>query len=347
MTNDVLQEQWARDLSVRIDVLRHEKAIACVDRRRHPRRDRPARDLAAKTVEHFLSEAETAIKPRPRWPHGRLPLDHWRGNTVVKAYENVHAAQTFLVDLLTDDQIRILLPSVVARAQATLDPEDPRRKDMSSLQQWQNGKKVCRIRFLQAMRAGFQAEDQIYLRIRTFRNLVVKCTVLLFVLTAVMVWLVAAHPRSMPLCFAPGTDAETVAAESAPRTCPSGNHKQPSSDDIMIVAGLGLLGSAAAAAFSIRGIQGIPTPYDIPVALAVFKLPLGAFTAVTGLLLLGGNFVPGLSELDSQRQILAYALAFGYAQQLVSRLIDDRARMIVSRLPAFTPTAAAPPEKPN
>jgi hypothetical protein len=68
---------------------------------------------------------------------------------------------------------------------------------------------------------------------------------------------------------------------------------------------------------------------------------------VTGLLLLGGNFVPGLSELDSQRQILAYALAFGYAQQLVSRLIDDRARMIVSRLPAFTPTAAAPPEKPN
>jgi len=89
------------------------------------------------------------------------------------------------------------------------------------------------------------------------------------------------------------------------------------------------------AAFSIRSVQGIPTPYDIPVALAFFKLPLGAFTAVTGLLLLGANFVPGLSELDSQRQILAYALTFGYSQQLVSRLVDAHARSIVSRLPSF------------
>jgi hypothetical protein len=135
------------------------------------------------------------------------------------------------------------------------------------------------------------------------------------------------------------TDA-AAGAGAAPTICPSGDGKQPSPDDVMIVAGLGLLGSAAAAAFSIRGIQGIPTPYDVPVALAFFKLPLGAFTAVTGLLLLGGNFVPGLSELDSQRQILAYALVFGYAQQLVSRLVDDRARTIVSRLPVPQPTAA-------
>jgi hypothetical protein len=344
MTNDVLQEQWARDLSVRIEVLRHQKLIACADHRAHRWGHRRARHLAAEAVDHFLYEAEQAIRPRPRWPHGRRPLDHWRGITVVKAYESVHAAEMFLVDLLSDDQIRVLLPAVVARAQATLDPGDPLRKDLGSLQEWRTGRKVCRVRFQQAMRAGFRAEDQIYLRIRTFRNLVVKCTVLLVVLMAIMVWLVATHPRSMPLCFAPGTS--TVATGSAPTICPSGDHKQPSPDDIMIVAGLGLLGSAAAAAFSIRGIQGIPTPYDIPVALAFFKLPLGAFTAVTGLLLLGGNFVPGLSDLDSQRQILAYALAFGYAQQVVSRLVDDRARMIVSRLPSVAP-AAEPPGKPD
>jgi hypothetical protein len=76
----------------------------------------------------------------------------------------------------------------------------------------------------------------------------------------------------------------------------------------------------------------------------VFKLPLGAFTAVTGLLLLGADFVPGFSELDSQRQILAYALAFGYAQQVVSRLIDDRARTIVGRLPVAQPAGPKQPE---
>jgi hypothetical protein len=64
--------------------------------------------------------------------------------------------------------------------------------------------------------------------------------------------------------------------------------------------------------------------------------------------LLGGRFVPGLSELDSQRQILAYALVFGYAQQLLSRLIDNRAHTILNSLPSkgtdanrFTPQPAS------
>jgi hypothetical protein len=52
------------------------------------------------------------------------------------------------------------------------------------------------------------------------------------------------------------------------------------------------------------------------------------------MLLLGGDFVPGLSELDNQPQILAYALLFGYAQQIVSRLIDDQAHTVLDRLPA-------------
>jgi hypothetical protein len=57
---------------------------------------------------------------------------------------------------------------------------------------------------------------------------------------------------------------------------------------------------------------------------------------------LGGGFVPGLSELDSQRQILAYALLFGYAQQLGTRFIDDRAQSILDSLPSKDPEAKQP-----
>ena len=71
------------------------------------------------------------------------------------------------------------------------------------------------------MRAGLLAEDQIYLRLRTFRNLVVKCTLLLCVLVAVMIGLVASHPSSMQLCFNPGVTARTPAAA---HVCPSGDH---------------------------------------------------------------------------------------------------------------------------
>jgi hypothetical protein len=324
--NDVLREQWARDLKVRIEEARHRMAIACAERSTSPG-DTTALGKAAQAVETFLNAADDAIKARPR---GRSLLDHWRGLSVVTAYESVHLAETFLVDLLSSDEIRTLVPSVVARAQATLDPDDPRRQEVDRLKEDETtGDAMCPVRFKQAMRAGFQAEDQIHARIRALRNLVVKCTALLFVLMAVMTWLVAYNPESMPLCFSPG--ASTI--------CPSGDNA-PKAEDVLIITGLGLLGGAVAAAFSIRRVQGIPTPYEIPIALAFFKLPLGAFTAVTGLMLLGGNFVPGFSQLDNQRQILAYALAFGYSQQLMSRLLDERVRAIVSRLPHAGPATA-------
>ena len=42
----------------------------------------------------------------------------------------------------------------------------------------------------------------------------------------------------------------------------------------------------------------------LPVAMAVLKLPTGAITAFLGLLLMRGQFVPGLSALDTSAQIL-------------------------------------------
>jgi hypothetical protein len=137
------------------------------------------------------------------------------------------------------------------------------------------------------------------------------------------------------------TAAPTAAATQQPilsrRVCPSGQDpstgvstpREPTSKDVAIVAGLGLLGGAVAAAFAIRKVRGTSTPYDVPLALAILKVPTGALTAVVGIVLLGGGFVPGFSELDSQRQILAYALIFGYAQQLATRLIDNHAQNIL------------------
>jgi hypothetical protein len=142
------------------------------------------------------------------------------------------------------------------------------------------------------------------------------------------------------------------ATQAADTVCPSGDKKHPSSGDVLIVVGLGLLGGALAAAFSIRSIRGTSSPYDVPIALAVLKVPSGSLTALAGIVLLGGNFVPGLSELDSQRQILAYALVFGYAQQLATRFIDGQAHAVLNSLPskdpeAKQPTPSAPTAGPN
>ena len=58
-----------------------------------------------------------------------------------------------------------------------------------------------------------------------------------------------------------------------------------------------------------------------------------------GLIALRGGFVPGLSELDSQQQIIAYALVFGYAQQLATGFLDQRAQKLQETDVAPVPTS--------
>ena len=51
-----------------------------------------------------------------------------------------------------------------------------------------------------------------------------------------------------------------------------------------------------------------------------------------GLVLMAGGFVPGLSALDSSAQILAWALVFGFSQQLLTRLVDQRANTLLENV---------------
>lgn len=98
--------------------------------------------------------------------------------------------------------------------------------------------------------------------------------------------------------------------------------------DYIVLEVVGLVAAAVAAA-ALRQINGTSTPFAVPVALAVLKLPTGALTAVLGLLLMRGQFVPGLSNLDTSAQIVAWAVVFGYAQQLFTRLVDERGQAVL------------------
>jgi hypothetical protein len=103
---------------------------------------------------------------------------------------------------------------------------------------------------------------------------------------------------------------------------------------VTLTAMFGLFGGALSGAFTIRNLQGTSTPYSVPVALSLLKLPSGALSAIVGILLVRGEFIPGLSQLDNQPQILAYAFVFGVAQQLVTRYIDARGQQLLSTVPS-------------
>ena len=275
-------------------------------------------------IEELLDRAEKAacgINP------GHTPLvSWWRGNCIEAAFQNLHRAEAEMVRLYSDDEVDAEIPEALARAEFGLSRDDPRRLAALRMATLKNDA-LKRITLSKIVQTGHEATDRLHSRIRVFRNIVLVTAMLLALFISIFVVFVALHPGAVPLCF---TTPDRVTH------CPTGQGPS-SSGDIQVVALLGLLGGALAAAVSIRHVRGTSAPYNIAVVLALLKFPAGALTALGGLIAIGGELVPGLSALDTQPQILAYALMFGYAQQLLTGLIDKRAMGLVNSVPRKDP----------
>jgi hypothetical protein len=295
----------------------------------------PDQRAAADGVRRLLRRADDAaygLDPKPgpisRW---------WTGTLVEAAFQNLHAARAQMIDVYNDAEIAAEIPSALARVQQTLHRDDPRRQIADAL----GSQDIARQRaFLRrAIEDAYDALDRQHERLRSFRNIILMLALCVAVLVALTVAAVWARPTIMPLCF----PSNGIAGSGDKLlNCPTGTDVAAvSSMDIVVVALLGLLGGSLAATMSIRNLRGTSSPYDVPISLALLKVPLGAFTAILGLVAIRGDFVPGLSALDSQQQILAYALVLGYAQQVFTYSLDRRAQTLLNGLPAKD--SATPP----
>ena len=260
----------------------------------------------------------------------------------------MHTARAQMVDLLNEDEVRAEIPMALARAQSTLRRDDPRLIDAEQMQadaSRPGSVNRLRPRLRRLIGDSYEQLDLDHAQLRSFRNVLLLAALSVFILVVAVVVIVSQYPTWIPLCFPKEVATATNVTTQGGLNCPTGSGiSSPRHADIGIVAILGALGGALAATLSIRNLKGTTTPYDVPVALAMLKFPLGAFTAILALVAIQGNFVPGLSVLDSQGQILAYALVFGFAQQAFTRLLDQKAQTLLEGLPGGT--ATEPPRRP-
>ena len=181
------------------------------------------------------------------------------------------------------------------------------------------------------------------LRVRGFRNVIVSTTVVASLLSILIAILGFVWPTLVPLCF----------ENAVWSVCPTGR-TAASPDaalrlDTPVVMVLGVLGAVIAVATALRNARGSSDPHSLPVALALLKLPLGALTALLGLLLMRAHFVPGIGgDLTSSAQVVAWAIVLGYAQQLFTQFVDTQAKTVLdtARQPAKAGapgTITAPP----
>ena len=56
-----------------------------------------------------------------------------------------------------------------------------------------------------------------------------------------------------------------------------------------------------------------------------------------GLLFIRGGFVPGLTALDTPAQIIAWAVIFGYSQELFTRFVDTQAHSVLQSAGSSVP----------
>jgi hypothetical protein len=278
-----------------------------------------------------------------------------------RAMSNLDAAEALLLSIAPADYLLGRLPGVRNDVVRHLSPSDSRRRELEQVAQHVGmgesptgtppalPERLCivdqeRLIIATAFRAAASGALREQLRVRSFRNVLLVSGGLLAVLATVLAVVGLLSPTTLPLCFAPEEAGQAIVV------CPTGQSAPFSTDrttgatatdvddavsatahagDVLLVELVGLAAAAVAAAAAIRKIRGSSEPHGLPVALAVLKLPTGAVTALLGILLMRGGFVPGLSALDTSAQILAWALVFGYAQQLFTRLVDQRADSVL------------------
>jgi hypothetical protein len=217
-----------------------------------------------------------------------------------------------------------------------------------------------RGKIVTALRGARSAALREQLRVRSF-SMALGATIAAMTVLAVGVAVMGyRNPTAVPLCFAPeeaGQPTEVVCPTAHSNPIPENVpvvgkrldlaiREAVRKNDLFLVEVLGLTAAAVAAAVAIRDIRGSSEALHLPVLLAVLKLPMGALTAFLGLLLMRGQFVPGLSALDSPAQILAWALVFGYAQQLFTRFVDRQGQTVLDSVRGADRVNEASPSPP-
>ncbi|NUW34817.1 hypothetical protein HTZ77_25795 [Nonomuraea sp. SMC257] len=239
-----------------------------------------------------------------------------------------------MLRLLPPEELAWWGNDILARAEMHLPPSDPRRiklkERLGSDGKLNAGDRYLAISVLQAANIADQLEKA---RVRSFRNIITITTAVLTLIALTLGVIGLADPTLIKLCF---NDPQTGPA------CPIGS--RPVKWDILIVELMGLSAAALVGAIGLRLIYGTSTPFTLPIVLAFLKLPAGAISAVIGLLLIQGRFIPGLSNLDTSAQILGWAAVFGAAQQAITRLVDAQGQKILSSVgdPAPEPPTASP-----
>ncbi|MCX4762897.1 hypothetical protein OG562_18330 [Streptomyces sp. NBC_01275] len=279
--------------------------------------DAPDLELIAKAKEHLQAAREALIDS------GRL--SRFTGTSTDRAQANIHEAEVGILRLVPADELLWKGLPVLVQARLHLHPDDLR------LQQLEKGSRLLteqnRELAVGVLHAAYLAEEAERARVRSFTHIVCAATAAMAVIAAGFALFAFLDPDvGARFCFQQNPDD----VHSKLNVCPLGD--SPSWQGVWFVEFVGLLAAAVAGAVSLRKVRGTSGPYHVTMSLLLLRLPVGALTAVIGLVLISGRFFPGLTALDTSSQIVAWAVAFGILQEAVTRSVDEQGQLLLDNV---------------
>lgn len=277
--------------------------------------NRPTRSLLAaqkirvEDAQAWLAEAEETVNRRPSLGSA------WNGIDVENAWGNIHEAEAALVRLSHPVKVKAMIPTIIANARQVLEPTSAQ---LTALDEYNKKSRLTpddQESLAECVSAVYERLASEYVRARSFRNVLFATSFVMTVLAVGLGILAALRPE----IFASAEMLNT----SAPRL------------ELWEAEVLGLIGASIVGSVAIRRMRGTSTPYAIPMASLLLKLPTGALTSTAGLMLIHAGFLSSTFVPASMAQSIAYAVILGGSQQTFTRFIDHQAQTVLDNVPSF------------
>ncbi|MDT0480960.1 hypothetical protein [Streptomyces doebereineriae] len=286
----------------------------------------PGNQQLADKAHSLLKAARDASEDRSFWA--------WlTGAAVDRASSNVHQAEVLLLQLTPDHELAWRGAVVLTQGRHHLGAEDPRLALLEGHLRENSFSLDKRFKDLAAsvLYGANSVEETEISRVRSFRNILLLTFIATTIISGIFVLMGYREPAGIPakLCFNPPNPLPND-LDNTKMVCPIGS--TPSGGSLLLVAVVGMTAAALAGAASVRKIQGTSMPYMVPLGLLLLRLPIGALSAVLGLILIRGEFIPGLSALDNSAQIVGWAVVFGIGQESLTRMIDRQGNAVLENV---------------
>ncbi|RJQ72807.1 hypothetical protein D5S17_25640 [Pseudonocardiaceae bacterium YIM PH 21723] len=255
-------------------------------------------------VPEALEEARLAVEQKTK------PLvSWWTGWHVERAWRTLHFAQAKVI--AADPRLATRLPALKVWIAGELDRDDPR---VLALPQPDALDDADRVLVYDAVLGAFGEVDERHTAIRLLRNKLVVFGIALVLLLNLLVGILGSvHPELIPLCRG--------------QVCPAGTGA--SGGDVWLVQLFGTLGAVIAVVVFLLRQRPSLVPYTLIGYQAAVKLVTGAALACTGVLALSSGLFDSVIKVETRQLLLFWALVFGYAQQIGTRLLDRYADRVL------------------